>query len=76
MISQMRFLPRVLWAILVTGAIVVGAGLSGALFEPVAENGDGLAGERRGSVFAAFPDGLDVRAGAEVRGAGLGSGGW
>src|ERR1700674_763129 len=31
-ISQMRFLPRVLWAILVTGAIVVGAGLSGALF--------------------------------------------
>jgi len=31
-ISEMRFLPRVLWAILVTGAIVVGAGLSGALF--------------------------------------------
>jgi len=28
----MRFLPKVLWAILVTAAIVVGAGLSGALF--------------------------------------------
>ena len=32
MISEMRFLPKVMWAILVTGAIVVGAGLSGALF--------------------------------------------
>ena len=41
-------------------------GLAGALVEPFAQHGDGLLGQRRGALFAALPEDLDVRAGAEV----------
>ena len=41
-------------------------GLAVAFLKPFAEHGDGLAGERRGSLFASLPEGLHVRAGSEV----------
>ena len=41
--------------------------LAVALGEPFAQHGDGLSGQRRGALFAALPEGLNVRAGAEVR---------
>ena len=41
--------------------------LAVALLEPFAEDGDGLAGQRRGSLFPALPQDLNVWAGAEVR---------
>ena len=37
-----------------------------AFCEPLPEHGDGLAGQRRRTVFAAFAEYLDVRAGGEV----------
>ena len=37
-----------------------------ALFEPFAQDGHGLAGERRGAVFASLAERLNVRAAGEV----------